>query len=163
MNGSRQTQSLTAHQHYSGPSLRPVLKRSCSPDPLKSWRDRNSILAEAPHFFPCCCFKIQEGIITCDQGVASLHPVGRWSRNLPEYNGICSFEVHANQPTPPLQRLQSRRRLGKQHCRQQHDATRVADIIFLQFLQGFHSSTNYKLQVRAFKNLPQIFEYVQKT
>jgi len=28
------------------------VKRSCSPDPLKSWRDPNSILAEAPHFFP---------------------------------------------------------------------------------------------------------------
>ena len=58
---------VNAESHGAPTLLRPfasvgVEEKFNLPDPLKSWRGRNSILAEAPHFFPCCCFRTYEGI-----------------------------------------------------------------------------------------------------
>ena len=58
---------VNAESHGAPTLLRPfasagVEEKFKLPDPLKSWRERNSILAEAPHFFPCCCFRTYEGI-----------------------------------------------------------------------------------------------------
>jgi hypothetical protein len=58
---------VNAESHGAPTLLRPfasagVEEKFKLPDPLKSWRGRNSILAEAPHFFPCCCFRTYEGI-----------------------------------------------------------------------------------------------------
>ena len=76
---------VNAESHGAPTLLRPfasagVEEKFKLPDPLKSWRERNSILAEAPHFFSLLLFW---GIYR-DHSAAILHLVGERYLGNPE-------------------------------------------------------------------------------